>query len=74
MQLSEQALEDQILTAHGTGDTRLLAELYARAAESVSDHDQTCFLSTQAYVYALQSNHPLKSKLHAFLRLHGREE
>ena len=74
MQLSEQDLEDQILNAHETDDTRLLTELYAAAAENVLNHDQACFLATQAYVYALQSNHPLKSKLHAFLKLHGREE
>ena len=74
MQLNDQDLEDQILMAHEANNTWLLAELYADAAERVSDHDQACFLATQAYTCALQSNHPLKSKLHAFLKGHRREE
>ena len=73
MPLSDQDLEDQIIRAHETNNIWLLAKLYADAAERGLDQDHACFLATQAYVYALQSNHPLKSKLHAFLKSHGRE-
>jgi len=74
MPLNDLGLEGQILMAHEENNTQLLTELYANAAQRVSDHDKACFLATQAYVYALQSDHPLKSKLKNFLKRHGREE
>ena len=73
MPLGNQDLEDQIIRTHKTSNIWLLAKLYAVAANGLWTNTML-FLATQAYGYALQSNHPLKSKLHAFLKRHDRED
>jgi hypothetical protein len=44
-----------------------LAELYAAGSATAQTLDEQCFLATQAYIFALESNHPLAEQLHAFL-------
>ena len=61
------ALNDQILRAHASGDKKALATLYSRASKEAETLDSACFFATQAYIFALESNHPLAEQLHAFL-------
>ena len=74
MPQSDEALNYELLKAHTEKDTFKLCELYAKAAAAQCDVNAACFLATQAYVFAVQSNHPLIESLHAFLKKHGREE
>ena len=74
MPRSDEALENEFLKAHTEKDTFKLCALYAKAADATCDVNTACFLATQAYVFGLQSNHPLVERLHAFLKKHGREE
>lgn len=74
MPRSDEALENEFLKAHTEKDTFKLCTLYAKAADTQCDVNTACFLATQAYVFGLQSNHPLVESLHAFLKKHGREE
>ena len=74
MRRSDEALEYDLLNAHSEKDIRKLCTLYAKAADAQCDVNSACFLATQAYVFGLQSNHPLVESLHAFLKKHGREE
>ena len=48
-------------------DAAALAELYAAGSTAAQTLDEQCFLTTQAYIFALESNHPLAEQLHAFL-------
>jgi hypothetical protein len=67
-------LNSTLIAAHDRGDKRALVELYDKAARDTDDIDHACFLTTQAYIFALDCNHPLRHALHAFLVKHGREE
>ena len=51
-----------------------LIELYAQASKTSINLDEACFLATQAYVMALEKNHPLSESLHRFLMAHDREK
>jgi len=51
-----------------------LVALYHQAAKDVGDINSACFYATQAYIFALDCNHPDARALHAFLLEHGREE
>ena len=51
-----------------------LIELYAQASKTSINLDEACFLATQAYVLALEKNHPLSEVLHRFLIAHDREK
>ena len=69
-------LEKQILAAHGSNDGYRLAELYAQGAEikrKAGELDAAGFLLTQAFVFALESDHPNSDMLRAKLVADGRE-
>ena len=71
------ALETAILSAHERGDVGLLAELYQKAAElkrEAGDMDACWFLTTHAYVFALEVGHPDAETLHSALKSAGRDE
>ena len=55
-------------------NTSKLIELYAQASKTSINLDEACFLATQAYVLALEKNHPLSKGLHRFLLAHDREK
>ena len=74
MPRNDEPLENDLLKAHTEKDSFKLCALYAKAADTQCDVNKACFLATQAYVFGLQSNHPLVESLHAFLKKHGREE
>ena len=60
--------------ARREGNTSKLIELYAQASKTSINLDEACFLATQAYVLALEKNHPLSEGLHRFLLAHDREK
>ena len=60
-------LDIQVQAAHAHQDSAALAELYAAGSATAQTLDEQCFLATQAYIFALESNHPLAEQLHAFL-------
>ena len=70
------SLDQDLICAHQTGDTSKLVVLYQQAAEASfarNDHNAGCFYLTHAYIFALESNHPKASVIHAELVRHGRE-
>ena len=71
---NKNALNNKIINARKEKNTYSLVELYAEAMESSADTDLTCFLATQAYALALESNHPLVKNFYNYLILHNREE
>lgn len=74
--MSASNLDTEILAAHELGDSYKLAELYAKAADMKAGEglaDAAGFLRTHAYVFALESAHPLASCLRAQLAAEGRE-
>ena len=71
------ALNAAILAAHNRDDASDLAGLYHRAAQLMGeqgDVEAFAFLLTQAYVFALESDHPLQTTLHSKLVELGREQ
>ncbi len=66
-------LDRQILAAHAAGDGAALADLYARAAEALTDEAARAFFLTQALVFALETGHPREPDLREQLREMGRE-
>jgi len=69
-------LEKRILAAHGLNDGFRLAELYAQGAEikrEAGELDAAGFLLTQAFVFALESGHPMAEILRAKLVADDRE-
>lgn len=68
------ASEHDFLTAHTSGDGARLCELYHLAAMRSTDLDAACFYATQAYVFALETDHSLRTEIYDFLVEHGREE
>jgi len=66
-------LEARLLAAHARRDLRALVTLYSAAADTASSQDAGGFFLTQAYVYALDCNHPAATALHARLVAEGRE-
>ncbi len=74
---ADSALDEAILAAHEQGDSYLLAELYRQAAENKQrkgDADAYWFLTTCAYVFALEAGHPDAQTLHDLLKAAGRDE
>ena len=63
-------LNDVIIKAHNEGDNWNLVSLYTQAANKANSPDLKSFFLTQAYVFALEQDHPaqwrLKSRLVAF--------
>ena len=66
-------LDIQVQAAHARQDSAALAELYAAGSATAHTLDEQRFLATQAYIFALESNHPLAEQLHAFL-VHNRRD
>ena len=62
-----------LVQAHKEKNLSLLVELYSQASKSTSDCDQACFWATQAYVFALETDHSLSEKLFKFLLSNNRE-
>ena len=51
------SLETRLLDAHARGAHSELVPLYTQAANRAGDIDAQCFFLTQAYVFALETNH-----------------
>ncbi len=66
------SLDDKLLAAHDAGDDWALVGLYTMAADQVNDIDAACFFLTQAYIFALEQDHPAQVPLHERLLQHGR--
>ncbi len=64
-------LNDRLLAAHATGDKEALVSLYAQASDAAATPRAAAFFLTQAYVFALDSGHPMASELLARLRACG---
>lgn len=70
-------LNDQVLKAHEMGDQATLIDIYHMLGQeelAAGKITSACFLLTQAYVYALESNDPRATEIHETLKSHGREE
>ncbi len=71
-----QRLEEEIINAHEADDCYKLVELYAMGADLKNDKgllEEAAFLRTQAFVFALESAHPLVDELRCILAAEGRE-
>ncbi len=66
-------LEGALLAAHAADNQTALVSLYKAAADAVKDTSAEGFFLTQAYVFALESNHPDSRHLHNRLKALGRE-
>lgn len=66
-------LETCLLAAHAVGDKLACVTLYEEAAASAKTTEAQGFYLTQAYVYALEANHPSATALHQRLKAMGRE-
>lgn len=67
------ALDAQLLDAHARDDRPALVALYRQAAELARSDTAKYFYLTHAYIFALETNHPLTSDLYTELRAAGRE-
>ena len=65
-------LDQRLLDAHSRDDRTALVTLYHEAAQVASDTAQYFYL-THAYIFALETGHPLTSKLYNELKAAGRE-
>lgn len=66
-------LDARLLAAHAAGDHAALVTLYAEAADRAEGPDAAAFFRTQAYVLALELDHPAAAPLRARLVAAGRE-
>ena len=66
-------LNDDIIKAHNEGDNWKLISLYTQASNSANSTDLESFFLTQAYVLALEQNHPAQRQLKSRLVAFGRE-
>ena len=66
-------LDERLLSAHARDDKEALVTLYTEAADEAAEVDAACFYLTHAYVFALETNHSSRTKLHARLVAKGRE-
>ena len=70
-------LNEKVLQAHEDGDRSTLVDVYDMLGQEELAQGQVtsaCFLLTQAYVYALESDDSRAPKIHKILKSHGREE
>ena len=67
------SLETRLLEAHALDDRTALVILYAEAADTANNPTASSFYLTHAYVYALETAHPLADQLRARLVAEGRE-
>ena len=68
------ALNERLLAAYAAGDKRALVRCYEEASRRAPTEDARSFFLTQAYVYALEIDHPDTAALLHQLRDLGREE
>lgn len=68
-----QTLDQRLLDAHARDDKPALVLLYREAAAQAASETAHFFYLTHAYVFALDTGHPLTDALHAELRDAGRE-
>lgn len=66
-------LDARLLAAHKNDNRRALVELYTEAADGSDDLDRSAFYLVQAYVFALEVNHPAHKDLHQRLKSMNRE-
>jgi len=66
-------LQARLLAAHEQGDKAALVALYTQAADGTPDADAVGFFLTQAYVFALETDHAHTPALRARLVEMGRE-
>ena len=67
-------LEEKILAADENNDGVKLAELYAKAAYTISNINKACFFMVNAYTLALEFNHPDTLSFFQFLQKYDREK
>ncbi len=67
-------LDARLLAAHETGNTSELVSLYTEAADTMPEGEARYFYLTQAYVFALEIDHPAAPTLKSRLVSAGREE
>lgn len=67
------ALDARLLAAHAADDRSALVGLYTQAADGAENEGACGFFLTQAYVFALDTNHPTRPCLRARLVAMGRE-
>jgi hypothetical protein len=65
-------LDAALLAAHAGGDKPALVTLYTAAADQAGGEAAACFYLTQAYVFALEIDHPNTRALYLRLKAHGR--
>ena len=65
-------LNARISDAHARNDKDGLIKLYHQAAQDSQDADETCFFLTYAYIFALETGHPLTHDLAQKLQSYGR--
>lgn len=66
------SLNEKLLAAHAAGDGWAMVELYAAAADQANSVDERCYFNTNAYIFAIELNHPLANTLFQRLRDHNR--
>ena len=66
-------LNDGIIKAHNENDNWNLVSLYTQAANRANSPDLESFFLTQAYVFALEQDHPAQPRLKSRLVVFGRE-
>jgi len=69
-------LNEHLLAAHAAEDKVALVGLYRAAAglaEMDQDIERECFFLTHAWIFALETDHPMRDNLHAKLARHGRD-
>ena len=72
--LNTVSLDEQIMLAHENHDAHRLSYVYEQGALRADTVDSACFLATQAYIFALESDHHNQDRLRQFLIKHGREQ
>ena len=66
-------LNDGIIKAHSENDNWNLVGLYTQAANRANSPDLESFFLTQAYVFALEQDHPAQRRLKTRLIAFGSE-
>lgn len=72
--VTKDRLDQAMLAAHEDGDYDQLVRLYTQAAQEASTAQAQSFYLTHAYVFALESDHPMCNALKARLVALGSEE
>tara|TARA_B100001996_G_scaffold196361_1_gene150440 strand:+ start:3759 stop:4004 length:246 start_codon:yes stop_codon:yes gene_type:complete len=73
MVFNKKNVNQLMIQAHKEKNISLLVELYAQASKSAANCDLACFLATQAYVMALETDNPISEDLFNFLLANDRE-